>query len=50
MANIEELINYTLKLFPDEIDISDGELRSDSGFFSQELSKTWQGAEDKILL
>lgn len=39
MENIEKLIQDTLKLFPEEIDISDGELRNDNGFFSQ---KTFQ--------
>ena len=47
MENIEKLIQDTLKLFPEEIDISDGELRNDNGFFSQKLSKAWHSAEDK---
>ena len=47
MENIEKLIQDTLKLFPEEIDISDGELRNDNGFFSQKLSKAWHSAEDR---
>ncbi len=47
MKNIESLIKYTLKLFPEIIDISDGELRADDGFFSQKLSQVWHSAEDK---
>ena len=33
MQNIESLIVETLKLFPEVIDIADGELRTDNGFF-----------------
>ena len=47
MENIEKLIQDTLKLFPEEIDISDGKLRNDNGFFSQKLSKAWHSAEDR---
>ena len=47
MEDIENLIRDTFKLFPEAIDISDGELRDDDGFFSQELSKSWHRAEDK---
>ncbi len=46
LENIERLIQDTLKLFPEEIDISDGELRNDNGFFSQNLSKAWHRAEE----
>ena len=33
MQNIESLIVETLKLFSEVIDIADGELRTDNGFF-----------------
>lgn len=46
MENIENLIKDTVKLFPEIIDISDGELRDDDGFFSWELSKAWHRAEE----
>ncbi len=46
MENIEILIKDTLKLFPEVIDISDGELGNDNGFFSQELSNAWHRAEE----
>ena len=45
MENIESLIVSTLRLFPDIIDISDGELRNDNGFFSKNLSDAWHEAE-----
>ncbi len=47
MQNLEKLINDTLKLFPETIDISDGELSGDNGFFSRTLSNVWRSAEDK---
>lgn len=47
MDNIKSLIEHTLTLFPDSIDISDGELRSGNGFFSKNLSDVWNKAEDK---
>ena len=47
MQNIESLIVETLKLFSEVIDIADGELRTDNGFFSQTLSNAWHSAEDK---
>ena len=47
MENIKPLAEKTLVLFPDIIDISDGELRSDNGFFSKNLSDAWHKAEDK---
>ena len=46
MKNIENLINDTVKLFPEIIDISDGELRSDNGFLSSQLSQAWHRAEE----
>lgn len=46
MNKYENLIEYTLSLYPDEIDISDGELRTDTGFYSKNLSDAWHGAED----
>ena len=46
MENIENLIKDALKLFPEIIDISDGELRDDNGFFSWELSKVSDRAEE----
>ena len=46
MENIENLIKDTFKLFPEIIDISDGELRDDDVFFSWELSKAWHRAEE----
>ncbi len=46
MKNIEDLIKSALKLFPEVIDISDGELRDDNGFFSWELSKACDRAEE----
>lgn len=41
----EKLFKNTLKLFPEIIDISDGELRGDGGLFSQTLSNVWRLAE-----
>ena len=41
------LIEKSLKLFPDTIDFSDGELRDDNGFYSNTLSKAWDRAEDQ---
>ncbi len=46
MENIENLVKDTFKLFPEIIDISDGELRGDDGFFSWKLSKAWHRAEE----
>ena len=46
MEYIENLIKDTFKLFPEIINISDGELRDDDGFFSCELSKAWHRAEE----
>ena len=47
MDNIKSLIERASALFPDSIDVSDGELRSDNGFFSTNLSDVWHSAEDK---
>ena len=47
MENIKLLIETTLALFPDSIDISDGELLSGNGFFSKKLSDAWHCAEDR---
>ena len=47
MDNIKLLIEHTLTLFPDSIDISDGELRNDNGFWSKNLSDAWHKAEDR---
>lgn len=47
IENIKLLIEHTLTLFPDSIDISDGELRNDNGFFSKNLANAWHGAEDR---
>ena len=47
MEDVELLIKHTLTLFPNHIDISDGEVSSDNGFFSRNLSAVWWGAEDK---
>lgn len=47
MRKLESLVNDTLKLFPETIDISDGELRSDEGFYFQTLYNAWHSAEDK---
>jgi len=47
MTNIQKLMTDTLKLFPEKIDISDGESRSDNGFFSQNLSHAWHIAENQ---
>ncbi len=40
------LIEKTLRLFPEKIDFSDGELRKDNGFFSENLSAIWHNAEE----
>ena len=41
------LIEKSLKLFPDTIDFSDGELSGYNGFYSNTLSKAWDRAEDQ---
>ena len=47
MQDLKVLINKTLNLFPHVIDISDGELGTDNGFYSKKLSTAWRRAEDK---
>ncbi len=47
MQDLEVLINKTLNLFSDVIDISDGELGNDNGFYSRNLSAAWRRAEEK---
>ena len=47
MENIKALAEKTLALFPDIIDISDGEVMDDNGFFSKNLSDAWDKAEDR---
>ena len=47
MENIKLLIEHTLALFSDCIDISDGKLRADNGFFSQNLTDARNSAEDR---
>lgn len=47
MPNIQKLAEDALKLFPSTIDISDGELRGDNGFYSASLSNAWDEAEKK---
>ncbi len=42
MGNIKKLIKDTIELFPENIDIFDGELRGDNGFYSEELKKEYQ--------
>lgn len=44
MRYTDNLIRDALNLFPKTIDISDGELRSDEAFFSNNLSETWHKA------
>ncbi len=39
------LIENSLKLFPNTLDFSDGELMDDNGFFSNNLFKAWNNAE-----
>ena len=46
MENVQLLIKHTLTLFPDRIDISDGEVREE-GFWCKNLSTAWWEAEDK---
>ena len=46
MENVQLLIKHTLTLFPDRIDISDGEVY-EKGFRCKNISAAWWGAEDK---
>ena len=50
MENIKALAEKTLTLFPNVIDISDGELRDDNGFYSKNLSDAWHKAEAKNVI
>ena len=43
--SVVALIDRSLKLFPNTIDFSDGELMDDNGFYSNTLSKAWNNAE-----
>lgn len=45
-ADEEKLLNEVLSFYPGSIDISDGELHADDGFFSQNLSDAWDIAEN----
>ncbi len=44
--NLDSLLNETIKLYPEIIDISDGELRGKKGFWSKNLSAAWHNAEE----
>ena len=48
--NISILLNETIKLYPETIDISDGELRGKKGFWSKNLSNAFHNAEDLNVL
>ena len=43
--SVEKIIETTFKLYPYEIDISDGELRGKKGFWSEKLSDAFHNAE-----
>lgn len=43
---VEKLIEKTFELYPQVIDISDGELRGKKGFWSENLSDAWHNAMD----
>lgn len=43
---LDLLVDETIKLYPETIDISDGELRSKKGFWSKNLSDAFHKAED----
>lgn len=43
---VEKLIEKAFKLYPQKIDISDGELRGKKGFWSKNLSDAWLNAEE----
>lgn len=47
MENIKSLMERALRLFPDSVNISDGEILSGNGFFSKNLSSAWHEAEDR---
>ena len=42
----EKLIEKVFELYPQEIDISDGELRGKNGFWSKKLSDAFHNAEE----
>lgn len=44
---LEKIIDNTFKLYPQVIDISDGQLRGQKGFWSKNLSDAWHNAGDK---
>ena len=44
--NLNTLFNETIKLYPEIIDISDGEIRGKNGFWSENLSDAWHNAEE----
>ena len=43
--SLEPLIEKTIRLFPETIDISDGSLQGKQGFYSKKLSDAWHNAE-----
>ncbi len=43
---MEKLIERTFDLYPQLIDIADGELRGKKGFWSKNLSDAWHNAEE----
>lgn len=47
MNKYEKLLEYAISLYPDEVDISDGELRGGTGFWCKNISDAWHNAEDK---
>ncbi len=46
----KSLVSDALKLFPESIDISAGELRGKNGFWSENLADAWHNAEKGNLL
>lgn len=42
--SVERIIEEAFKLYPQEIDISDGELRSQNGFYSEGLAYSFHNA------
>ena len=45
LVRFTELFDQTRKLWPDVIDVADGELRDGDGGYFPNLSKLWSGAE-----
>ena len=43
---VEKLIEKSFDLYPQLIDISDGDLRSKIGFYSKNLSDAWHNADE----